>query len=199
MQPATMKLTRLVGRVHFLVLTVLALTCCRRGMVDQQHLKPLAEENFFGDGRGSRVPPAHTVARGELRDDEQFFTGKIGNELAATFPVAITRQILVRGQERFDIYCAVCHGRTGDGNGMIVRRGFPQPPSFHEQRLRDAPVGHFVDVITNGYGVMYSYASRVSAADRWAIAAYIRALQLAEHAQVEDADPAGRQQLKEQP
>ncbi len=162
---------------------------CRRGMVDQQHLKPLAEENFFADGRASRMPPAHTVARGQLREDEQFYTGKIGDQLAATFPQPVTREILARGRERFEIYCAVCHGHTGEGNGMIVQRGFPQPPSLHEPRLRDAPVGHFFDVMTSGYGVMYSYASRVAPEDRWAIAAYIRALQLSQHAAPADADP----------
>jgi mono/diheme cytochrome c family protein len=165
-------------------------------MVDQQHLKPLAEDNFFANGAGSRVPPPHTVARGQLREDEQFYTGKIGNQLAATFPHAVTRQTLERGQARFEIYCAVCHGRTGEGNGMVVQRGFPAPPSLHEKRLRDAPVGHFFDVIKNGYGVMYSYASRVAPEDRWAIAAYIRALQLSQHATPAEAD---RKQLEAQP
>ncbi len=159
-------------------------------MVDQHKVKPLAEQNFFADDRGSRVPPAHTVARGHLRADEQFYTGKIGDQLAATFPLPVNRELLDRGRQRFDIYCAVCHGATGEGDGMIVQRGFPQPPSLHEQRLRDAPPGHFFDVITNGYGVMYSYASRVSPEDRWAIAAYIRALQLSQHAVPNDADPA---------
>ncbi len=173
-----------------LVIVALYATSCRRGMVDTQHVKPLAENGFFADHRGSRMPPPHTVARGELRADEQFYTGTIGDQLAATFPMPATRELLARGQERFDIYCAVCHGRTGEGNGMIVQRGFPQPPSFHEQRLREAPPGHFVDVITNGYGVMYSYASRVAPANRWAIAAYIRALQLSQHAAPTDADPA---------
>lgn len=163
---------------------------CRRGMVDQQKLKPLAEENFFKDGRGSRVPPAHTVARGQLREDEQFFTGKLGDQLVATFPLPVTREMLARGRERFDISCAVCHDRSGEGNGMIVQRGFPKPPSLHEQRLRDAPVGHFFDVITNGYGVMYPYKARVSPEDRWAIIAYIRALQLSQYATLSDADAA---------
>ncbi len=182
------------------VLFVLALVGlgggCRRGMVDQQKIKPLAENDFFADGRGSRVPPAHTVARGQLRDDEQFYTGKIGNNLAATFPMTVTQELLARGQQRFEIDCAVCHGRTGEGNGMIVQRGFPGPPSLHEERLRNAPVGHFVDVITNGYGVMYPYASRVASEDRWAIAAYLRALQLSQHAAPSDADPAGAKQLE---
>ncbi len=165
-------------------------------MVDQHKVKPLAENGFFADDRGSRVPPAHTVARGQLRADEQFYTGKIGEDLAATFPMAVDRELLDRGHERFGIYCAVCHGATGEGHGMIVQHGFPQPPSLHEQRLRDAPPGHFFDVMTNGYGVMYSYASRVSPEDRWAIAAYIRALQLSQHAAPADADPAGAQQLQ---
>ena len=110
--------------------------------------------------------------------------------------MVVTRAMLARGQERFAIYCAVCHGHAGEGNGMIVQRGFPQPPSLHEQRLRDAPVGHFFDVMTNGYGVMYSHASRVAPEDRWAIAAYIRALQLSQHAVPGDADAAGAKQLE---
>ena len=185
-----------VATVLALLFITPSLTSCRRGMVDTQHVKPLAENNFFADGRGARVPPPHTIARGQLRADEQFFTGKIGDQLAATFPLPVTRELLKRGQERFNIYCSVCHGRTGEGNGMIVQRGFPQPPSFHEQRLRDAPPGHFFNVITNGYGVMYPYASRVAPEDRWAIAAYIRALQLSQHAALSDADAAGAQQLE---
>jgi mono/diheme cytochrome c family protein len=181
---------RLITNHLSLITCLLLLAACRKGMVDQQYLRPLAEDDFFADGRGSRLPPAHTVARNQLHDDEQFYTGKIGNELAATFPVPITHELLTHGRERFDINCAVCHGGTGEGNGMIVRRGFPQPPSLHDQRLRAAPPGHFFDVITNGYGVMYSYASRVSPEDRWAIAAYIRALQLSQHTSVADVDPA---------
>ncbi|MGI9087408.1 MAG: c-type cytochrome [Chthoniobacterales bacterium] len=183
-------------RIFAALLVLVCCTSCRRGMVDQQKIKPLAENEFFADGRGSRVPPAHTVARGQLREDQQFYTGKIGNELAATFPMPVTGELLARGQQRFEIYCAVCHGPTGAGNGMIVQRGFPPPPSLHEQRLRDAPVGHFFDVMTNGYGVMYSYASRVAPEDRWAIAAYIRALQLSQHAAPADADSLGAKQLE---
>lgn len=180
-----------------MLFAVCALTAgCRRGMVDQQKLKPLAEDDFFRDGRGSRVMPAHTIARGQLQEDEQFYFGKTGDGLAATFPVPVTQEMLARGRERFDIYCAVCHDRSGDGNGMIVQRGFPKPPSLHEQRLRDAPVGHFFDVITNGYGVMYPYKSRVSPEDRWAIIAYIRALQLSRHAMPSDAEPEALKQLE---
>lgn len=178
------------------LLFCLAITGCRKGMVDQQKLKPLAEADFFADARGSRQPPPHTIAREQLREDEQFYTGKIGDQLAATFPMPVTRETLARGRERFEIYCTACHGLTGAGDGMIVQRGFPPPPSLHEARLRNAPPGHFFDVITNGYGVMYSYAARVSPEDRWAIAAYIRALQLSQHALPADASAGEQQKLE---
>jgi mono/diheme cytochrome c family protein len=171
-------------------------TGCRKGMVNQQHLKPLAEERFFKDGSGARPIPPHTVARGHLDEDAPFFEGKVDGRLVTTFPIQVTREMIVQGRESFDVYCAVCHARTGDGNGMIVQRGFPPPPSLHEKRLRQAPVGHFFDVITNGYGIMYPYASRVTTADRWAIIAYIRALQLSQHATLDDAEPAEREQLQ---
>ena len=144
----------------------------------------------------SRPVSQFTVARGHLNEDGAFYTGKIGTNLAIEFPFPITREVLARGRERFDIYCAPCHGRTGEGNGMIVQRGFPVPPSFHIDRLREAPVGHFVDAITRGYGIMYSYAARVAPADRWAIAAYIRALQLSREATVADLTPEQRAKLE---
>ena len=140
----------------------------------------------------SRPLVAHTVARGHLDEDTVFYAGKIGTNLVATFPFAITREILQRGRERYDIYCALCHGRTGEGNGMIVQRGFPPPPSFHIDRLREAPVGHFFDVVTQGYGIMYSYAERIEPTDRWAIAAYIRALQLSRNATPADVPVSER-------
>ena len=169
---------------------------CRRGMMDQDHIKPLAENDFFKDGSGARPIPAHTVARGHLNEDERFFKGMIGDRLVVAAPVAVTPALLARGRERFDIYCAVCHGRTGAGDGMVVQRGFPKPPSLHEERLRAAPAGHFFDVITQGYGVMYSYAARVEPADRWAIVAYIRALQLSQHATPDEVPPAERAKLE---
>lgn len=144
----------------------------------------------------SRPLVAHTVARGHLDEDEAFYTGKIGTNLVTTFPIPITREVLERGRERFEIYCSVCHGRTGEGNGMIMQRGFPAPPSYHIDRLRQAPVGHFFDVITQGYGIMYSYAERVEPADRWAIAAYIRALQLSHNMKLAELPPAERAQLE---
>ncbi len=178
-----------------LLTVALALAGCRKGMVDQPRLKPLAESRFFADGSGARVPPAHTVARGQLRDDDAFHTGLIDGHLVAELPVPLSAELLARGRERFNIYCAVCHGRTGEADGMIVQRGFPKPPTLHETRLREAPIGHFFDVMTNGFGVMYPYAARVTPQDRWAIAAYIRALQLSQHATPEDADAADRKQL----
>jgi mono/diheme cytochrome c family protein len=180
-----------------LLLLCCALCSCRRGMVDQPHIKPLAEEKFFGNGSGARPIPAHTVARGHLDEDDAFFTGMAGGQLVAVLPVPLTRAVLDRGRERFEIYCSVCHGSTGDGNGMVVQRGFPRPPSLHDPRLREAPVGHFFDVIKNGYGVMYSYASRVEPKDRWAIIAYIRALQLSQRASPDDAPLAERAKLDE--
>ncbi len=170
---------------------------CRRDMFQQPYSKPLAPSDFFQDNHmASRPVVQHTVARGHLDADEAFFTGKIGTNLVSSFPMPITRELLERGRERFDIYCSPCHGRTGEGNGMIVQRGFPPPPSYHIDRLRQAPVGHFFDVITQGYGIMYSYAARVEPADRWAIAAYIRALQKSRDATIEQVPPQQRAQLE---
>jgi mono/diheme cytochrome c family protein len=178
-----------------LLLGVLALCGCRRDMADQPKLKPLAASNFFADGAASRTAPAHTVSREDL-PESPFSTGRERGELVKESPVPISAALLARGRERYDIYCSVCHGRTGEGHGMIVQRGFPTPPSLHDPRLRAAPAGHYFDVITHGFGLMYPYASRVAPADRWAIVAYIRALQLSEHANLADAAPEGRAQLE---
>jgi mono/diheme cytochrome c family protein len=163
---------------------------CRQDMFNQPKIRPLQASTFFADGRASRPLPEDTVARGELRADELLYTGRIGGMVADKFPFPVTAGVLDRGQQRFDIFCAPCHGRVGDGNGMIVQRGFKTPPSFHTDRLRQAPAGHFFDVMTNGFGVMYDYRSRIVAEDRWAIAAYIRALQLSQHASADDLDAA---------
>jgi len=173
----------------------LSLVACRRDMGHQAYHRPLDASVVFADGRASRPLPANTIARGQLREDELFFTGHVDGKPVDLFPEPVTEAMIERGRQRFDIYCAVCHGRTGEGNGMIVRRGFPTPPSFHIDRLRAAPPGHFVEVISNGFGLMYSYASRVEPADRWAIAAYIRALQLSQHAGLDDAAPQERSKL----
>jgi len=179
------------ARVLALVALSTALAACRQDMHDAPSYDPLQESTFFSNGAASRTLVANTVARGQLREDEHFYTGKVNGEPAAEFPMPITPEIMARGQERFNVFCSPCHGRTGAGNGMIVQRGFRQPPSYHEERLRNAPVGYFFDVMTNGFGAMQDYSAQVPPADRWAIAAYIRALQLSQHATVADV-PADR-------
>jgi mono/diheme cytochrome c family protein len=164
---------------------MLGAMACRQDMHNQPRYKPFAATNFFGDGRSERPTIADTVARGQLHLDQARYTGKENGRDVEAFPIQITRADLARGQERFNIYCSPCHGRLGDGHGMIVSRGLRQPPSYHDPRLVNAPVGHFFDVMTNGYGAMYPYASRVAVDDRWRIAAYIRALQLSQNAPLE--------------
>jgi hypothetical protein len=172
---------------------------CRRDMFHQPYSAPLDTSDFFQDNHmASRPLVPNTVARGHLNADEAFYTGKQGTNLVTTFPFPITKEIMERGRERFDIYCAPCHGRTGEGNGMVVQRGFPPPPSYHIDRLRQAPVGHFYDVITQGYGIMYSYAGRVEPADRWAVAAYIRALQKSQSATLAEVPDSERAKLEAQ-
>jgi mono/diheme cytochrome c family protein len=178
------------------VLLACALTACRQDMHDQPRYKPLAGTNFFGDGRSARPEVEGTVAREHLRIDTARYTGKMGDGAVDTFPFAITLADVQRGQERFNIYCSPCHSRLGDGNGMVVRRGFHQAANYHTEKLREAPVGHFFDVITNGFGAMPSYASRVEPDDRWRITAYIRALQLSENATLNDVPPAERATLE---
>jgi mono/diheme cytochrome c family protein len=159
-------------------------------MHNQPKFIPLRKSTFFGDDRSARPRVPGTVARGELHDDVLLETGKVGNADADVFPFRVDAAVLARGRQRYDIFCSPCHGLTGAGDGMIVQRGFRHPPSYHEDRLRNAPVGHFVDVMANGFGAMADYSSQVDARDRWAIAAYIRALQLAEHATMDDVPPA---------
>jgi mono/diheme cytochrome c family protein len=169
---------------------------CRQDMYDQPRYEPLEASTFFDDGLSARPLVPGTVARGQLRDDDHLFTGKVDGKLAETFPFPVDRRVLERGRERFNIYCSPCHGGVGDGRGMIVARGFPAPPSFHIDRLRTAPPGHFFDVITNGHGAMYPYAARVQPRDRWAIAAYLKALQLSQNASPADVPPEQLRQLE---
>jgi mono/diheme cytochrome c family protein len=176
---------------------LLLLSACRQDMHDQPRFKPLAKSDFYLDLRSARAPVEDTVARGQLHEDTYFYTGKIGNTPGDYLPFAVTTQDLERGRERFNIYCAVCHSRLGDGNGMIPQRGLKHPPSFHDERLRKAPLGYFFDVATNGFGVMPDYASQIPAADRWRIVAYIRALQLSQRAT--PADAAGEKIPSEPP
>jgi mono/diheme cytochrome c family protein len=182
-----------------LLVAALILTGCRLDMHVQPRYDPEAASTFFNDGRSAREPVTGTVARGQLRVDELLYAGKMNGEVANMFPFAISAADLDRGRQRFNIYCSPCHDFTGSGEGMIVQRGFPPPPSFHEERLRNAPVGHFFEVMTNGFGLMYGYASRISPEDRWRIAAYIRALQLSQHAAMADVPRDQLGQLESQP
>jgi cytochrome c553 len=176
----------------------LLLVGCRLDMHVQPKYLPYEPTDFFADGRSERQPVPGTVARGHLRLDELMFTGRENGVVVDKFPFPITKADLDRGRERYNVYCTPCHDYTGSGRGMIVQRGFPQPPSYHIQRLRDAPAGHFYEVITNGFGAMYSYAARVEPADRWRIAAYIRVLQLSRNAKMDDVPESQRQALTQQ-
>jgi mono/diheme cytochrome c family protein len=218
-------------RSSILVLAAFAFSACRQDMHNQPKYIPLRPIDAFGsinDGRSARPLVEGTVARDNLRDDVEFFTGKLRQSQSSgasstqpqavpgpqtvnqqgaqtpaqsyqgfvtEFPLPITAADLDRGQERFNIYCSVCHGRLGDGSGMIVKRGFRKPPSFHDDRLRAAPVGYFFDVETNGFGAMPDYASQIPAEDRWRIVAYIRALQLSQRGSVADVLASEREKL----
>ena len=164
-------------------------------MQNQNKMRPYRESTFYPDGASARPLPAHTVARGELRADEAYYSGIRGGKPVADVPFPVTRDVLLRGQQRYDIFCSPCHGRVGDGLGMIVTRGYKQPPSFHSEQLRSAQVGWFFSVMTQGFGVMPSYAAQVPVADRWAIAAYIRVLQYSQSAHLSELPPATQQAI----
>lgn len=172
-------------------LLVLAAAGCRQNMHNQNKVEPLEANAFFKDGQGSRSLPANTVPRGDLREGPAYTGLGADQRPVAQMPFPVTREVLVRGQERYDIFCSPCHGRAGDGTGMIVRRGYKQPTSFHDPRLRNAQVGYFFNVMTEGFGVMPSYAPQVPMEDRWAIAAYVRVLQYSRNARLADLGPAG--------
>ena len=159
---------------------------CRQDMHNQPKYRGLRASAFFADGSSARPLVEGTVARGTLQEDEAFFTGKLDKVTVKEFPFPIDAKVVDRGQERFNIYCTPCHDRTGGGNGMVVQRGYKQPPSFHLDRLRQADVGYFFDVITNGFGAMPDYRAQIAPRDRWAIVAYSRALQLSHHATAAD-------------
>lgn len=173
-----------------LLTMVVAGAACRQDMHDAPRYDPLEASDMFSDGASARPLVEGTVARGHLSDDTLLTSGKIDGQLANQFPFAITRADLDRGEERFNIYCSPCHGRTGEGNGMVVQRGYRQPPSYHIERLRQAPAGHFFDVMTNGFGVMPDYKAQVPVDDRWRIVAYIRALQLSHQGTTADVPAA---------
>ncbi len=166
-----------------------------QAMGTQPRCNPLGPSDFFANGQCAQPLAPDTVARGHAQDDTLLYTGKVGSAYSTVFPFPVTADVLARGQERFNIYCAPCHGRTGNGNGIIVQRGFTAPPTFHQPTLRDMPVGQIFDVITNGFGAMPSYAPQVPVRDRWAIIAYIRALQLSQNATINDVPPDQRSKL----
>lgn len=165
---------------------------CRQKMAEQPYYDPYEATDFFADGLSARQPVAGTVAQGHLKEDDHLHTGKLDGQLVTTYPFEITVEVLERGRERYNIYCSPCHGEAGLGNGIVVRRGYRTPPSFLDPNLVAMPVGHYVDVITNGFGAMPPYAPQVKPEDRWAIVAYIQALQLSQNIDI-DQLPADRQ------
>lgn len=196
-----------------LSLLALLVAGCRQDMQDQPKYIPLRASKFYADGRSARMPVANTVARGNLREDPYFYTGKINGLAANQLPDRLLKEdfksmneLLARGQERYQVYCAPCHSRVGDGNGMITQRAGNtgatsafRPPSYHEDRMKKMPLGHFYDVMTNGFGVMLNYSAQINPRDRWAIAAYIRALQLSQDAKLADVPEAERSKIQTMP
>jgi mono/diheme cytochrome c family protein len=173
--------------VVFLGLSLVGAGACRQDMHNQPKYRGLRASDFFADGSSARPLVEGTVARGTLQDDEAFFTGKLDKATVKELPFAVDEALLNRGQERYNIYCSPCHDKTGSGNGMVIQRGFARhPPSYHIDRLRQADVGYIFDVITNGFGAMPDYKAQITPRDRWAIVAYIRALQLSQHASTTD-------------
>jgi cytochrome c553 len=182
-------------RLLALLALVLVLAACGRNMVDQPRVDALEATPFFADGTAQRPLLDGTVSRFRGDVDPSFFSGQDADGMMSELPFELTLAVVQRGKERYDIYCALCHGYTGEGDGMIVQRGFPQPTSFQQQRLLDAPVGYYVGVITNGFGRMFPYGSRIPAEDRWAVAAYVKALQLSQNATVDDVPDAALRDL----
>lgn len=178
---------------------LLLTAACRQKMANQPRYDPLETSDFFADGMAARPRVAETVARGELSTDPFFDTGKVNGVEGNGFPFPVTREVIDRGHQRFDIYCSECHGRLGDGNGMIPSRGYRKPPSFHTETLRAATTGHFFDVMTKGFGAMPAYGTMIPPRDRWAIVSYIRALQLSQNATVADVPVSERAKLDAPP
>ena len=175
---------------------------CRQDMQDQPKFIPQRGTTFFADGRSVRPQVAGTVARNQMHENEYFYTGMVSGKEGDGFPIALTPEVMQRGQERYNIYCTPCHSRVGNGDGMIVQRGYRPAGDFHTDRLRNAPLGHFFNVMTNGYGAMPDYSAQLTPEDRWAVVAYIRALQLSQDAKPSDVAPGAKvvelhQQAKE--
>jgi hypothetical protein len=193
-----LSLRRSATGVAGVILAGLVAGGCRQDMHDAPRYEPLEASTFFANGQASRMPVTNTVARGQLHEDRHLNEGIVDGKPAEIFPMPITADVMARGRDRYNVFCTPCHAQTGEGNGMIVQRGFRQPPSYHEDRLRNAPVGYFFDVMTHGFGAMQDYSAQLTVTDRWAIAAYIRALQLSQRAVVDDV-PAGRREELDRP
>ncbi len=188
-------------QVILAICAVFFLAGCAQKMADQPKAKPLDASDFFPDGQSARPLPPDTTSRNDTYNDELLNTGKVNGQDSTVFPFPITRPIILRGEDLFNVFCATCHDRTGSANGMVVQNGYAQPPVLWSDRLVSAPVGHFFDVITNGSSlqdVMPSYASQISITDRWAIVAYIRALQLSQNATLNDVPANERATLEAQ-
>jgi mono/diheme cytochrome c family protein len=189
----------LIRRAALVVAAAVLVAGCRQDMHDTPRYEAYEASAFFADGRASRTPPLGTVARGNLRADDHLYTGRVDGEVVDTFPFAISHGDLERGRQRYNVFCAPCHGQVGDGNGMVVQRGLRQAATYHQDRLRDEKVGYFFDVITHGFGAMQGYAEQVPVRDRWLITAYIRALQFSQHAPLDAVRPSERPRLDQTP
>ena len=190
---APLRLSKRALRLTSVAATLFMIAGCEhlhQDMGNQPKNKPLSPSDFFADGRSVRTPVENTVSRSSLDNDQLIVTKE-----STMFPVPINEALLERGQERYRIFCSPCHGIQGDGNGMIVLRGMKRPPTYHQDRLRQAPNGYFYDVITNGFGQMYNYAAQIPPRDRWAIVAYVRALQLSRNARAADLPAEQREKL----
>ena len=188
-----------VFQAVLLLLAALLLSSCRQEMADTGRFQPMDYNEFFKDGRMARAQPLGTVAQNQLRENEQLYTGMQHSKLSPTFPFEVTEKTLERGRDRFNIFCAPCHDGAGTGHGVAVQRGFEHgPETFHQQRLRDAAPGYFYQAISNGFGLMNGYAAQITPEDRWAVVAYIRALQLSENAVARDLPELDKQKLESQ-
>jgi mono/diheme cytochrome c family protein len=191
-------LSRAALRLGLAAALLIPLAGCRQDMHDQAKIEPLEASVLFENGAGARLPPVHTVRRGQLAYSDLFLTGLEANgEWTANLPVTLDATLLARGEERFNVFCTPCHDRAGSGRGMIVQRGFLQPPTYHQDRLRDVPVGYLFDVMSNGYGQMSGYAAQVKPQDRWAIAAWIRVLQRSQNVAAASLDGDQRRLVEE--
>jgi mono/diheme cytochrome c family protein len=192
-------MTRSAHRAIGAVLVAVATTACRQDMHDQPNYQPLEASSFFADNSASRQLPPNTVARGYLKDDTLLYTGKVGEDPGTEFPFAVDAQVMARGQVAYDAFCSHCHGLTGAGDGIVVQRGYSKPPALYEERLKDIPVGHIFDVITSGFGAMPDHAAQIKVPDRWAIVAYVRALQASASGTIDQVPAAERGRLDQPP